>query len=451
MNDITNNPTLSKIRAIIAGTEFDGHTFVAGGFVRDAVMSRDSNDIDLTVDLPEGGVRLAALLRDEAGATDVHTFERFGTAQIVLDGVDVELVAARSETYSGGSRRPVVAFADLRADVLRRDFTVNTLVMNLTTGEILDVSGRGFNDIAAKVIDVTTDPDTVFNDDPLRMLRAVRFASQLGFTVSARTLDGIREHAESLTRISRERVRDEMVKLLAGPNFAEALRMMVATGLSRFVLPELAQMAAVDGGKFHTKNPFEHTLDVVGRVPASDTRLRFAALLHDSGKPAAFSVGDDGAHFYGHAEESAKVAERVMADLKFSTDDTREVVEFVANHMRLLTAEPPSPKLVRRLVRDLGGRERFERFLLLVAADVKLNPAMPRPFDTVAEVKRVLTEDDEKRVPVKLPVSGFDVMAVFGLTPGPEVGRLLSVAADRFFENPEATKDELLSVMGAAR
>jgi len=187
------------------------------------------------------------------------------------------------------------------------------------------------------------------------------------------------------------------------------------------------------------------------RVPASDVRLRFAALLHDSGKPVAFSVSDDGAHFYGHAEASADIAQRVMDDLKFSTDDTREVVDFVRNHMRLLTAEPPSPKLVRRLVRDLGGRERFGRFLLLVAADVKPNPEMPRPFDTVAEVERVLTEDDKKRVPVKLPVSGFDVMAAFGLTPSPEVGRLLSVAADRFFENPEATKDELMATMEAAR
>lgn len=447
--EIASNSVLLKIQRLIAGTEFAGHTFVAGGFVRDFVMGRPSKDIDIVVDLPNGGISLAEFVRDKLGAIDVHNFERFGTAQVVLDGMDIEFVMARRESYEIGSRNPEVDYATIKEDVMRRDFTINTLLIDMSTGKILDLTGRGFRDIESGIIRTTQNPDVIFEEDPLRMLRAVRFSSQLGFYLKMETVYGIAHNVKMIETISKERIRDEFMKLLQGKDYEFALRKLIATGLAGYILPEMKSMVGLNGGSHHIKNVFDHTMDVVGRVPASDPVLRLAALLHDIGKPAVMTVGADDVHFHGHAEASVDIAKAFMDEYKFSAEEIRDVVDFVGNHMRFLQPTPPSPKLVRRIIRELG-RERFDRFMLLVSADVKPNPNHPRPFDTVAEVMKIVHEDDKREVPMKPPVTGYDVMEAFGLPQCGEIGRLLNVANEYFLENPSATKEELIAVMKEA-
>jgi poly(A) polymerase len=450
--DVEKNDTLRMIRDAITGTEFAGRVFVAGGFVRDFVMGRPSKDIDLVVNLPQGGIRLATLLKEKCGATDLHLFERFGTAQVVLNGEDVEMVMTRAETYTEGSRNPEVEFADLKADVMRRDFTINTLLINLMDGQVLDITGRGFADIEDGLIDVTVDSNVVFNDDPLRMLRAVRFMSQLNFRVSGYVMAGIRENVNKISFISKERIRDEFMKLLAGGNAVDAIRILVHTGLINCILPELRNMIGVDHGKYHIKDPFEHTMDVVSRVNDGDPVLVLVALLHDLGKPSTISFSDDGAHFYNHETKSAQIAREFLLRLKFPNDVVEDVVMMVANHMAFASSmEKPSAKHVRRVVRIFGDRDKFNRFMKLVGADMKPNPrVIRRDFNIVDEVFAILKRDDEAGVTVRAPVSGNDVMNAFGIPSGPEVGRLLSVANEAFLENPNLTKDELLAVMRGA-
>lgn len=450
--DVEKNDTLRMIRDAITGTEFAGRVFVAGGFVRDFVMGRPSKDIDLVVNLPQGGIRLATLLKDKCGATDLHLFERFGTAQVVLNGEDIEMVMTRAETYTEGSRNPEVEFADLMADVMRRDFTINTLLINLMDGQILDLTGNGFTDINAGRLDVVVDAEKVFNDDPLRMLRALRFMSQLNFFMTGATFCGIFDNASKIQTISKERIRDEFMKLLAGVNPVGALRLFVDSGLGDFILPELKAMKGVDHGKYHIKDPFEHTLDVVSRAADGDPVLVLAALLHDLGKPSTISFSEDGAHFYNHETKSAQIAREFLLRLKFPNDVVEDVVMMVANHMSFASSfEKPSAKHVRRVVRVFGDRNKFNRFMKMVGADMKPNPrVIRRDFNIVDEVFAILKRDDEASVPVRAPVSGHDVMNAFGIPSGPEVGRLLSVANEAFLENPNLTRDELLAVMRGA-
>lgn len=451
--DVDKHDTLRMIRDAITGTEFAGRVFVAGGFVRDFVMGRQSKDIDLVVNLPQGGICLATLLKEKCGATDLHLFERFGTAQVVLNGEDIEMVMTRAETYTEGSRNPEVEFADLKADVMRRDFTINTLLIDLMNGEILDILGYAIGDINRGMLHVTTDADIVFNDDPLRMLRAVRFVSQLNFRLSSATRFGIIRNVNKISFISKERIRDEFMKLLVGVNVVSALCLLVETGLINSILPEMRNMIGVDHGKYHIKDPFEHTLDVVSRVAESgDQVLILAALLHDLGKPSTISFSDDGAHFYNHETKSAQIAREFLLRLKFPNDVVEDVVMMVANHMAFASSmEKPSAKHVRRVVRIFGDRDKFNRFMKLVGADMKPNPrVIRRDFSIIEEVFAILKRDDEAKVPVRAPVSGHDVMDTFGIPSGPEVGRLLSVANEAFLENPNLTKDELLAVMRGA-
>ncbi|MDI6827994.1 MAG: HD domain-containing protein, partial [Armatimonadota bacterium] len=331
------NPAIETIKEITKGTSYEGRLFLVGGCVRDEVMGKPpTEDVDIVL---EGDALELAQFIYKKGVADHRpvTYPRFGTAMVTIKGYTVELVSARKEVYTPESRKPEVELAGLYEDVIRRDFTINTLLKNLHTGEILDLTGKGKADIEAKIIRTPTDPDITFFDDPLRMLRAIRFAVRLGFDIDEQTWKAMARNAPRLAIISAERIRDEFVKILLSDNPARGLRMLKQAGLLKQFAWELIDMQGVSQGGRHVYDVWEHTLHSLESLPKqADLILRLALLLHDVGKPRTRIIDEEGhIHFYGHEVQSAEIARQILHRLKFPKSDVLRVVRLISLHMRV--------------------------------------------------------------------------------------------------------------------
>jgi poly(A) polymerase len=435
------NPVVLKIRDAIRGTEFEGKTYIAGGFVRDAVMKLpESKDIDIVVELPNGGISLAQFLSKKLNLHSPVTYERFGTAMVTIDGIPVEFVMTRKEVYTKGSRKPKVSFGTLKDDSVRRDFTINSMFMDVMDGKILDMTGLGVKDIYKKMIRATSDPEHIFGEDPLRMLRALRFASRFGFDVAPSTFMAIHDSAQYLDEISRERVRDEFMKIISAPDFEKGIRMMLQTGLMNYVLPEFTSMEGINQGKYHIKDPMGHTFDVMRKV-GSEPLKRLAALLHDIGKPEKMTNNDGEIHFYMHDLRGAQIAEKFMTDLRFSADDIDTVVTAVRNHMPFKGI--PSMRTIRRMRMKFGDKM-FQFIMDLVSAD-KITHVNLDNYNIKEIVNKMIEEDTAMKNQPKPPVNGNDIMKMFNIVPGPQVGQYLEIVNDIFCDNPEMTKEQMLA------
>jgi poly(A) polymerase len=291
------NAALDFLSQQIKNSPFRGKIWMAGGGVRDRIMGLDVKDIDLVVELPEGGIKFAEWLTRKLGiyraGSNPVIYPKFGTAKFNLRGIhhdgvdltniDVEVVMTRKEQYHDNSRKPNVSPGTLAQDVERRDFTVNSLLQDLTTGEILDLTGKGIADIKAGVIRTPLNPNVIFREDPLRMLRAIRFAVKYNWKLSMFMIRGLKDNASMLQNISAERIRDELNKMLVSPRPAQAVRLMQITGLSKYVFPELDGLIHMTQNKMHKWDANKHTMAVLQGVPA-DLKTRLAALFHDIGK-----------------------------------------------------------------------------------------------------------------------------------------------------------------------
>jgi poly(A) polymerase len=334
--------TLELLRTVTAGSVFDGILWLVGGYVRDKMLGIQSDGDDVDIVLEASSAELASLL-NEAGIAE-HTpvtYPRFGTAMVTVGGVNVELVTARRESYAAGSRKPEqVEPATIAEDARRRDFTLNTLLENLHTGELVDPLGSGRADLAQGIIRTPLPPGDTFSDDPLRMLRAIRFAARFGFTIESDTWAAIGKKAAFLSRtVSGERIRDEFCKILMGKDPVLGLTLLFDSGLLADFAPELTGMVDVSQNEFHSFPVWEHTLatltSLVKHSPDAPLLLRLAMLLHDTGKPSTRTVGADGRiHFYGHEDAGAVIAESFLNRLKFSHSDINTVTSLVAQHMR---------------------------------------------------------------------------------------------------------------------
>ena len=391
--------------------------WVVGGYVRDKLLGRPHPNPDIVVE--EGdALALATRFARLAGAHPPVIFERYGTAQVTLPGHLVEFVSARAESYAPDSRKPEVRRATLAEDLRRRDFTVNTLLMDLDGGVEDRLGGRA--DLEAGVLRTPADPHGTFDDDPLRMLRAVRFASELGFELAPDLLPAMRDMKGRLAPpvVSAERVADELRRMLLSDRPAEALQLLDAAGLLEVILPELAACKGVTQGGFHTHDVFGHTLLTVQGTPA-DLPLRLAALFHDVGKPS--TATPDGA-FTGHEEVGAEMARSALERLRFSQRDVEAVAELVRLHLRPVYYRTEwSEGAVRRLARDAGRQ--LPRLMSLARADVAASayPEAGKLDELQARIDGVLAEQPSRLAPVVL---GEDVMKVRGIGPGPEVGRI---------------------------
>jgi poly(A) polymerase len=400
-----------------AASELRARAWIVGGYVRDRLLGRPHLDMDLVVE--EGdALELARAFAQLAGAPPPVTFERFGTAQVTLPGRLVEFVTARSESYAPDSRKPDVRRATLEEDLRRRDFTVNTMLMDLR-GEVRDPLG-GRADLEARILRTPADPRQTFTDDPLRMLRGIRFAAELGFALAPELLPAMRDLRSRLAPpvISVERITDELRKMLASERPKLALELLDEAGLLEVVLPEISICKGVAQTGYHTHDVFGHTLLAVEHTEA-DLLLRLAALFHDCGKPQ--TAKGDGT-FVGHEEVGAGIAKAALERLRFPQREVEVVTKLVRLHLRpVFYRSEWTDGAVRRLARDAGPE--LDRLMALARADIAAS-AYPHP-EKLDELQRRLDDVRAER-PSRLEplITGEEIMRARGIGPGPEVGRI---------------------------
>lgn len=436
---------IELISKTISHTPFEHKTYIAGGFVRDKMMGKKSDDLDIVVDLAEGGIKLANFLFRKKISSKPVIYFRFGTAMSHIGNDKIEFVMTRSESYNDRSRKPDVKNGSLWDDVMRRDFTINSLLMDISTNEILDLSGKGVRDIKNKVIRTTGNPQIIFGEDPLRLLRAVRFAVQLGFSIEKNTLKAIWTNCKTLQKISWERKRDELNKILVSAAPERGIVMLVESGLMKYIIPEFNEILGVRQNKYHDKDVFGHTLDVLKKCPAN-LCLRLAALLHDIGKGRTKTVTETGVHFYGHEEESTAMASKILKRLKYSNRDIKKICFIISNHMRVKgfghLSEKISDKAVRKLIFD--ANENLDSLLEFIHADnlshakkYSMPNQIPELKKRIAEVKSELTEE-------RSPVSGNDIMKHFEIKEGELVGQLKKKAEEIWLAHPNWNTAKIL-------
>lgn len=407
--------------------------YVIGGYVRDMLLDRPSVDIDIVV---EGrGIDLAQAYSQRFGAREVVVYENFGTAMVRAGDFTLEFVGARKESYRRGSRKPIVETGTLADDQLRRDFTINALSISLAPenwGELIDPFG-GVRDLRQGLIRTPTDPQVTFSDDPLRMMRAVRFAAQLGFQIEPGTYKAIRPGRERIGIVSQERITGELNKLILAPQPSIGFKLLFQTGLLALIFPELDQMQGVDyvHGRGHKDN-FYHTLQVLDNISATHDNLwlRWVALLHDIAKPLTkrYEPGV-GWTFHGHEDKGARMVPGIFRRLKLPLNEPMKYVQkLVRLHQRpiALVNEPVSDSAIRRIVVEAG--DDLDDLLAFCRADItsrnerKVQRFLDNYSRLEARIHEVETRDNLRNW--QPPITGDMIMQAFDLRPCRTVGEI---------------------------
>ncbi len=437
--------SIFEIIARVAERE-EAEAYVIGGYVRDHILGREHPEKDIDIVVLGDGARMARAVAKEINTKiKVTVFKTFGTAMFRSGNYDIEFVGARKESYSSNSRKPAVLPGTIEDDQNRRDFTVNALAISLNRknfGEVIDPFG-GLDDIKNKILRTPLDPDATFSDDPLRMMRAIRFASQLGFRVSDDTLESVRRNAERIRIVSAELIKVELNKIIATETPSTGFLLLQETGLLPVILPELSRLSGVEDkeGKGHKDN-FHHTLKVLDNVAArsNDIWLRWTALLHDIAKPVTKKfVPGIGWTFHGHEFIGAKMVSEIFSRLKLPLNDRmRYVRKLVGLHLRpiALVQDEVTDSAVRRLLFEAGND--IDDLMLLCEADITSGNRMKvrKHRENFALVRRKLKEIEEKDAvrTFQPPVHGDEIIAAFGIKPGPTVGMIKTAIKDAILD-----------------
>ena len=404
--------------------------FVIGGYVRDSLMGRESKDVDIVVD--GSGIELAQRVSKRVG-TNVVVFKNFGTAMLKWRGLEVEFVGARRESYRADSRKPIVEDGSIEEDQLRRDFTINAMAFSLQKEDFGSLSDpfNGLSDLNNRLIRTPLDPDTTYTDDPLRMLRAARFASQLSFAIVPESLESIKRNRERVNILSPERINEEFNKILLSPKPSVGLYILEYTGILNIIFPQLVSLKGVEtvDGRGHKEN-FSHTLQVIDNIAEKSDYLwlRWAALLHDIGKPATkFFEPEIGWTFHAHDFVGARMVPKIFKQFRLPLDDRMKYVQkLVQLHLRpiSLAQDDVTDSAIRRLLFDAG--DDIEDLMQLCEADItsKNEYTLKRYKTNFLLVRQKLIEVEEKDTirNFKNPITGEMIMERYNIPPCSEIG-----------------------------
>ena len=436
-----------KLLRSIVETWGKAKVYYVGGCVRDTLLGEEPKDYDLVIDMKDGATIFTDYLKQEWSdvCSGFTVFPVYGTAKFDLLGEQIECVMPRTETYNSGPRKPdQVSYAGgIMEDAYRRDFCCNALYQDVVSGDISDPTGKGLDDLRNKILRTPIPGEDTFRDDPLRMLRAFRFAYQKGFTIAPETLECITDYTEYY-KISMERVWSEFSKILVCNNPGQAIRDLHKYNLLTYIIPLLDASWGMDQhSRYHNLDLTEHTLKVLENTPP-DLTIRTAALLHDLAKYYCHETKEDGSwRFIGHEKESAKLAREILERLKCPGKFIDDVEVIIENHMALKqNPENLTRKRIRKLMRTLG--DNLEPALELIDADNLSHHPDYIIRGQKEKVLRMVEEEKNKPQPLKSPVSGKAIMERLGIEEGVEVGKIKEVMQEWYDENPELREDDLI-------
>ena len=444
IKDIINqNKRLSKISKIVSdlSTESNIKSYLVGGCVRDLMLNPSADSIDIDIMVEGDGISFAKLLAKKMNVPKVVPFPKFATAKIPYHEYEIEVASARLESYDKSSRNPSsIQISNIQDDLLRRDFTINAMAISLNEnnfGEFFDPF-NGMEDLKNKILKTPLNPDNTFSDDPLRMMRACYFASKLSLEIEPECLLSIQNNSERISIVSQERITNELFKILGTDRPSIGLNILQQSGLMEYVFPEISIMYGLDqSNEYHHKDIFYHTLEVVDNAAklSNNVDLRLAALVHDIAKPKTRRLSKSkGYTFYGHDDVGARMLKGVAESMKFSNSTRDFITKLTALHLRpiSLAKKEVTDSAIRRLIVDAG--EEIDDLMTLCRADITTkNPKNISKylanFDRVDKRIKEVTEIDKLKA-FQSPVRGDEIMKMFNLSPGKEVGKIKTMIED---------------------
>ena len=444
IKDIINqNKRLGKISKIVfdLSTESNIKSYLVGGCVRDLMLNPSADSIDIDIMVEGDGISFAKLLAKKMNVPKVVPFPKFATAKIPYHEYEIEVASARLESYDKSSRNPSsIQISNIQDDLLRRDFTINAMAISLNEnnfGEFFDPF-NGMEDLKNKILKTPLNPDNTFSDDPLRMMRACYFASKLSLEIEPECLLSIQNNSERISIVSQERITNELFKILGTDRPSIGLNILQQSGLMEYVFPEISIMYGLDqSNEYHHKDIFYHTLEVVDNAAklSNNVDLRLAALVHDIAKPKTRRLSKSkGYTFYGHDDVGARMLKGVAESMKFSNSTRDFITKLTALHLRpiSLAKKEVTDSAIRRLIVDAG--EEIDDLMTLCRADITTkNPKNISKylanFDRVDKRIKEVTEIDKLKA-FQSPVRGDEIMKMFNLSPGKEVGKIKTMIED---------------------
>ena len=412
--------------------------YAVGGFVRDIILNREPNDLDIMVEGENAGIEFSKIVSKELKLHPPITFDKFATSKLIVDNKEIEFIMPRKEYYETNSRNPLTEIGTLEQDALRRDFTVNALFLRLNDFKLLDLTKKGIEDIENKIIRVTDElaSDIIFEQDPLRILRAVRQSFQLNFTIESKTYQSMKNKVERIKIVSGERIGEEINKILLLDKPSRAFCMLDDIGLLDILFPELKQTQNIEQPRpYHDKDVYNHTMEVLDKIP-SDLLLRMTALFHDIGKVKTQSKKNGKISFINHETISSNLAKKILMRLKYPMNFIKKVCFLIENHMYPKMYDSKwKDSSVRRFVNKLG--DNIENIRLLNIADTK-------NFNNELFNRVKILKQKNMLMPKEELFNGNELIKIFNKPAGKWINEVKEYIKNLQFDNPKITKNEVL-------